>query len=32
WYQQLKREWTASRKEGRPFRNPVEAAVLKWRS
>ena len=32
WYQQLKREWTASRKEGRAFRNPVEAAVLKWRS
>ena len=32
WYQQLKREGTASRKEGRPFRNPVEAAVLKWRS
>lgn len=32
WYQQLKREWVASRREGRPFRNPVEPAVLKWRS
>lgn len=32
WYQQLKREWSASRREGRPFANPVEAATLKWRS
>ncbi len=32
WYQQLKREWTASRREGRPFVNPVEPAVLRWRS
>ncbi|MDB5451669.1 MAG: putative phenylpropionate dioxygenase [Caulobacteraceae bacterium] len=32
WYQQLKREWIASRKEGRPFVNPVEAATLRWRS
>ncbi len=32
WYQQLKREWTASRREGRPFANPVEAATLRWRS
>ena len=32
WYQQLKREWAAARKEGRPFRNPVEATTLKWRS
>ncbi|HEX3886860.1 MAG TPA: aromatic ring-hydroxylating dioxygenase subunit alpha [Phenylobacterium sp.] len=32
WYQQLKREWTASRREGRPFRNPVEAMTLRWRS
>ena len=32
WYQQLKREWTASRREGRPFVNPVEAATLRWRS
>lgn len=32
WYQQLKREWAASRREGRPFRNPVEPATLRWRS
>jgi phenylpropionate dioxygenase-like ring-hydroxylating dioxygenase large terminal subunit len=32
WYQQLKREWTASRQAGRPFANPVEAATLRWRS
>lgn len=32
WYQALKREWTASRREGRPFVNPVTAATLKWRS
>lgn len=32
WYQQLKREWAASRREGRAFVNPVEAAVLRWRS
>lgn len=32
WYQQLKREWTASRREDRAFANPVEPAVLKWRS
>jgi len=32
WYQQLKREWTASRAEGRPFANPVEPATLRWRS
>ncbi len=32
WYQQLKREWTASRKDGRPFENPVETATLRWRS
>ena len=32
WYQQLKREWTASRREGRPFANPVEATTLRWRS
>lgn len=32
WYQQLKREWTTSRREGRPFVNPVEPAVLRWRS
>ena len=32
WYQQLKREWAASRREGRAFVNPVEPAVLRWRS
>jgi len=32
WYQQLKREWALSRKEGRGFVNPVEAATLRWRS
>ncbi|RAK57654.1 aromatic ring-hydroxylating oxygenase subunit alpha [Phenylobacterium deserti] len=32
WYQQLKREWSASRREGRTFENPVQPAVLRWRS
>jgi phenylpropionate dioxygenase-like ring-hydroxylating dioxygenase large terminal subunit len=32
WYQQLKREWAASRREGRAFSNPVEPATLRWRS
>jgi len=32
WYQQLKREWAASRREGRGFVNPVQAATLRWRS
>lgn len=32
WYQALKREWINSRAEGRAFRNPVEPAVLSWRS
>jgi phenylpropionate dioxygenase-like ring-hydroxylating dioxygenase large terminal subunit len=32
WYQALKREWTASRAEGRAFVNPVEAATLRWKS
>ena len=32
WYQALKREWIASRREQRPFANPVDAATLKWRS
>jgi len=30
WYHQLKREWMASRREGRAFVNPVEAATLRW--
>jgi phenylpropionate dioxygenase-like ring-hydroxylating dioxygenase large terminal subunit len=32
WYQALKREWTQSRAQGRPFESPVEPAVLRWRS
>jgi phenylpropionate dioxygenase-like ring-hydroxylating dioxygenase large terminal subunit len=32
WYQALKREWTASRRDGRAFANPVEPATLRWRS
>ncbi len=32
WYQALKREWSASRREGRPFANPVEPATLAWTS
>jgi phenylpropionate dioxygenase-like ring-hydroxylating dioxygenase large terminal subunit len=32
WYQQLKREWAASRREGRAFDNPVQPVTLRWRS
>ncbi len=32
WYQALKREWAASRREGRPFKNPVQGATLRWKS
>ena len=32
WYQQLKREWTASRAERRAFANPVKPVTLRWRS
>lgn len=32
WYQQLKKAWIAARREKRAFVNPVEAAVLRWRS
>jgi phenylpropionate dioxygenase-like ring-hydroxylating dioxygenase large terminal subunit len=32
WYQALKREWTQSRAQRRPFQSPVEPAVLRWRS
>jgi phenylpropionate dioxygenase-like ring-hydroxylating dioxygenase large terminal subunit len=32
WYQALKKEWTASRTEGRAFVNPVDGGVLRWRS
>ena len=32
WYLALKREWAASRAEGRAFVNPVQPAVLQWAS
>lgn len=32
WYHALKREWAASRREGRAFVNPVEATILRWTS
>ena len=32
WYQALKREWMASRREDRPFVNPVQSAILRWTS
>jgi phenylpropionate dioxygenase-like ring-hydroxylating dioxygenase large terminal subunit len=32
WYQALKREWAASRREGRPFVNPVKPTTLHWTS
>ena len=32
WYQALKREWDASRREGRAFQNPIEPTTLRWRS
>lgn len=32
WYLKLKREWAASRAEGRPFANPVAPTTLRWRS
>ena len=32
WYQQLKREWTRSRAEGRPFANPIQSTTLRWKS
>jgi phenylpropionate dioxygenase-like ring-hydroxylating dioxygenase large terminal subunit len=30
WFVQLKREWLASQREGRPFRNPVKPRTLHW--
>ena len=30
WYQSLKREWAASRREGRAFVNPVTPTTLRW--
>ncbi|RZV44812.1 MAG: aromatic ring-hydroxylating dioxygenase subunit alpha [Acidimicrobiales bacterium] len=32
WYYARKKEWAASRKDERAFKNPVKARVLKWRS
>jgi len=32
WYYMLKKEWAASRAEGREFVNPVKATTLRWRS
>jgi phenylpropionate dioxygenase-like ring-hydroxylating dioxygenase large terminal subunit len=32
WYQQLKREWSKARAEGRPFGNPVKPQTLRWKS
>jgi phenylpropionate dioxygenase-like ring-hydroxylating dioxygenase large terminal subunit len=32
WYLTLKKEWAASRAEGREFANPIEPRTLKWRS
>ena len=32
WYRTLKKEWAAARSEGRPFVNPIEPRVLRWRS
>ena len=32
WYYRLKREYRGARAEGRPFENPVEPRVLRWRS
>ncbi|HEY2482616.1 MAG TPA: aromatic ring-hydroxylating dioxygenase subunit alpha [Caulobacteraceae bacterium] len=32
WYQALKREWVASRRENRAFVNPVAPATLRWTS
>jgi hypothetical protein len=32
WYHALKREWAASRREGRAFINPIEPTTLRWTS
>lgn len=32
WYHAIKREWAKANKEGRAFKNPVNAKTLKWRS
>lgn len=32
WWMKLKAEWVAHRREGRPFKNPIEPATLRYRS
>ena len=32
WYYRLKQEWSRAQKEGRPFENPIQSQVLRWRS
>jgi hypothetical protein len=32
WYYRLRKEWVASRSEGRAFVNPVKERTLRWRS
>lgn len=32
WYMKLKRAWIAARADDKPFENPLEPAVLRWRS
>jgi phenylpropionate dioxygenase-like ring-hydroxylating dioxygenase large terminal subunit len=32
WYYRLKREYCSARAENRPFENPVEPRILRWRS
>lgn len=32
WYYAIKKEWAASREQGRDFKNPVKPRTLKWRS
>ena len=32
WYQTLKKEWAAARREDRDFINPIEPTILRWKS
>ncbi len=32
WYHALRKEWIKSRQDQRPFKNPVKARTLRWRS
>ena len=32
WYQTLKRAWSSSRTEEKPFENPIQPRTLRWRS